>query len=104
MAWCSQATAISWTNVDPDLCWLKASLGYNELRKCRLNLSFFFFQDLDFDRYIDEDKIIFCAMKNGISIDWMKNIFKIIEPSEVTDKVSLSNKLFFVENKTGMLC
>ena len=31
MAWCRQQEAITWTNVDPDLCRHMASLGHNEL-------------------------------------------------------------------------
>ena len=32
MAWCRQATSITWANVDPDLCRHMVSLGHNELR------------------------------------------------------------------------
>ena len=31
MAWCRQAQAITWANVDPVLCHHMASLGLNEL-------------------------------------------------------------------------
>ena len=31
MAWCRQATTITWANVDPDLCHHMVSLGHNEL-------------------------------------------------------------------------
>ena len=31
MAWCRQAQAIAWANVDPDLCRHMVSLGPNEL-------------------------------------------------------------------------
>ena len=31
MAWCRQAKAITWANVDPDLCHQIASLGHSEL-------------------------------------------------------------------------
>ena len=31
MAWCRQATTITWANVDPDICRYMVSLGYNEL-------------------------------------------------------------------------
>ena len=30
MAWCSQATVITWVNVHPDLCRHMASLGQSE--------------------------------------------------------------------------
>ena len=33
MAWCRQAQAITWANVDPDLCRQMASLGLNEFTK-----------------------------------------------------------------------
>ena len=31
MAWCHQEQAITWADVDPDLCHPMASLGLNEL-------------------------------------------------------------------------
>ena len=36
MAWCHQATTITWANVDPDLCCHMASLGHNELKRWRM--------------------------------------------------------------------
>ena len=33
MAWCRQAQAITWANVDPDLCRHMVSLGHNELNE-----------------------------------------------------------------------
>ena len=38
IAWCRQATSITWGNVDPDLCCHMVSLGHNELNKiCNLS-------------------------------------------------------------------
>ena len=31
MVWCRQAQAITWANVDPDLCRHMVSLGHNQL-------------------------------------------------------------------------
>ena len=35
MAWCRQATFITWVNVDTDLCRKMSSLGLNELTNMR---------------------------------------------------------------------
>ena len=35
MAWCRQQQAITWANVDPDLCPDMASLGPNELKEVK---------------------------------------------------------------------
>ena len=40
MAWCRQATSITWANVDPDPCCHIASLGHNELMSFLVSLSF----------------------------------------------------------------
>ena len=37
MAWCRQQQAITWANVDPDLCRHMVLQGHNELIKLRAN-------------------------------------------------------------------
>ena len=41
MAWCLRHQAITWTNVDPDLCHHMAWLGHNELTHVMLKIAGF---------------------------------------------------------------